>query len=127
MTSSSVCRPVNFPSNAAASTARCRARDLLAAPAADDSNLKMLASRTSKSRNAERWESESTSGRAMFVKATCEMLRIESNRMQSRWDGFLQEIREKLKNFELDLSQKWQAFELENEQKWAGARRSEQV
>ncbi len=56
-----------------------------------------------------------------------EMLRIESNRMQSRWDGFLLEIQEKLKNFELDLSQKWQAFELENEQKWAGARRTEQV
>jgi chromosome segregation ATPase len=56
-----------------------------------------------------------------------EMLRIESNRMQSRWEGFLLEIQEKLKNFELDLSQKWQAFELENEQKWAGARRSEQV
>ena len=56
-----------------------------------------------------------------------EMLRIESNRMQSRWDGFLLEIQEKLKNFELELSQKWQAFELENEQKWAGARRSEQV
>jgi DNA repair exonuclease SbcCD ATPase subunit len=56
-----------------------------------------------------------------------EMLRIESNRMQSRWDGFLLEIQEKLKNFELDLGQKWQAFELENEQKWAGARRSEQV
>ena len=56
-----------------------------------------------------------------------EMLRIESNRMQSRWDGFLLEIQEKLKNFELDLSQKWQAFELENEQKWVGARRTEQV
>ena len=56
-----------------------------------------------------------------------EMLRIESNRMQSRWDGFLLEIQEKLKNFELELSQKWQAFELENEQRWTGARRSEQV
>jgi len=56
-----------------------------------------------------------------------EMLRIESNRMQSRWDGFLLEIQEKLKNFELELSQKWQAFELENEQRWSGARRSEQV
>ncbi len=56
-----------------------------------------------------------------------EMLRIESNRMQSRWDGFLLEIQEKLKNFELELNQKWQAFELENEQKWAGARRNEQV
>ena len=56
-----------------------------------------------------------------------EMLRVESNRMQSRWDGFLLEIQEKLKNFELDLSQKWQAFELENEQKWSGARRSEQL
>ena len=56
-----------------------------------------------------------------------EMLRFESNRMQSRWDGFLLEIQEKLKNFELELAQKWQAFELENEQKWAVARRSEQV
>ena len=56
-----------------------------------------------------------------------EMLRIESNRMQGRWDGLLIEIQEKLKNFELELGQKWQAFELENEQKWAGARRSEQM
>ncbi|MBP6017100.1 MAG: hypothetical protein KA586_10305 [Candidatus Promineofilum sp.] len=56
-----------------------------------------------------------------------EMLRIESNRMQTRWDGFLIEIQEKLKNFELDLNQKWQAFEMENEQKWSTARRSEQM
>lgn len=56
-----------------------------------------------------------------------EMLRIETNRMQARWDGFLIEIQEKLKNFELELGQKWQAFELENEQKWAGSRRSEQM
>ena len=56
-----------------------------------------------------------------------EMLRVESNRMQSRWDGFLIEIQEKLKNFELDLNQKWQAFEMENEQKWSTARRSEQL
>lgn len=56
-----------------------------------------------------------------------EMLRIESNRMQSRWDGFLLEIQEKLKNFELELGQKWQAFELENEQKWSSARRNEQI
>ena len=56
-----------------------------------------------------------------------EMLRVETNRMQARWDGFLLEIQEKLKNFELDLSQKWQAFEFENEQKWSGARRSEQL
>ena len=56
-----------------------------------------------------------------------EMLRVETNRMQSRWDGFLLEIQEKLKNFELDLNQKWQAFELENEQKWSGSRRSEQL
>ncbi len=56
-----------------------------------------------------------------------EMLRLESNRMQSRWDGFLLEIQEKLKNFELELNQKWQAFELENEQKWSSARRSEQL
>jgi chromosome segregation ATPase len=56
-----------------------------------------------------------------------EMLRIESNRMQSRWDGFLLEIQEKLKNFELELGQKWQAFELENEQKWSSARRNEQL
>lgn len=56
-----------------------------------------------------------------------EMLRVETNRMQGRWEGFLLEIQEKLKNFELELGQKWQAFELENEQKWSGARRSEQL
>ncbi len=56
-----------------------------------------------------------------------EMLRVESNRMQSRWDGFLMEVQEKLKNFELELNQKWQAFEIDNEQKWSVARRSEQV
>ncbi len=56
-----------------------------------------------------------------------EMVRVETNRMQSRWDGFLMEVQEKLKNFELDLGQKWQAFELDNEQKWASARRSEQL
>lgn len=56
-----------------------------------------------------------------------EMLRLESNRMQSRWDGFLLEIQEKLKNFELELNQKWQVFELENEQKWSSSRRSEQL
>ncbi len=56
-----------------------------------------------------------------------EMLRIESNRMQTRWDGFLIEIQEKLKNFELDLNQKWQTFEMENEQKWSATRRSEQL
>jgi chromosome segregation ATPase len=56
-----------------------------------------------------------------------EMLRVESNRMQSRWDGFLLEIQEKLKNFELELNQKWQAYEIESEQKWSGVRRSEQL
>lgn len=55
------------------------------------------------------------------------MLRLESNRMQSRWDGFLLEIQEKLKNFEIDFGQKWQTFELENEQKWSAARRSEKL
>lgn len=56
-----------------------------------------------------------------------EMLRVESNRMQSRWDGFMQEVQEKLKTFEIDLGQKLQAFELENEQKWSAARRTEQL
>lgn len=56
-----------------------------------------------------------------------EMLRVESNRMQSRWEGFLLEIQEQLKNADLDLAQKWQAFEMENEQRWAAARRSEQL
>lgn len=56
-----------------------------------------------------------------------EMLRVESNRMQSRWEGFLLEIQEQLKNTDLDLAQKWQAFEMENEQRWASARRSEQL
>lgn len=56
-----------------------------------------------------------------------EMLRVESNRMQSRWEGFLLEIQEQLKNVDLDLAQKWQAFELENEQRWVASRRNEQV
>lgn len=56
-----------------------------------------------------------------------EMLRVESNRMQSRWDGFLLEVQEKLKNFELELNQKWQTFEIENEQKWSAARRNDQL
>jgi len=56
-----------------------------------------------------------------------EMLRLESNRMQGRWDGFLLEVQEKLKNFEIDYAQKWQTFELENEQKWSAARRSEKL
>jgi chromosome segregation ATPase len=56
-----------------------------------------------------------------------EMLRVESNRMQSRWEGFLLEIQEQLKNADLDLAQKWQTFEMENEQRWVAARRSEQL
>jgi chromosome segregation ATPase len=56
-----------------------------------------------------------------------EMLRVESNRMQSRWEGFLLEIQEQMKNADLDLTQKWQTFEMENEQRWAAARRSEQL
>lgn len=56
-----------------------------------------------------------------------ELLRLESNRMQTRWEGFLLEIQEKLKNFEIDFGQKWQAFELENEQKWSATRRSEKM
>lgn len=55
-----------------------------------------------------------------------EMLRVESNRMQARWDGFLLEVQEKLKNSELDVAQKWQTFELDMEQKWAAVRRGEQ-
>jgi chromosome segregation ATPase len=56
-----------------------------------------------------------------------EMLRVETNRLQSRWDGLLQEVQDKLKSFELDLGQKLQAYELENEQKWSAARRNEQL
>jgi chromosome segregation ATPase len=56
-----------------------------------------------------------------------EMLRVESNRLQSRWDGLLQEVQDKLKSFELDLGQKLQGYELENEQKWSAARRNEQL
>lgn len=55
-----------------------------------------------------------------------EMLRVESNRMQSRWDGLLLEINERLKNFEIELEQKWKNFEVDAEQKWSAARRSEQ-
>jgi chromosome segregation ATPase len=56
-----------------------------------------------------------------------EILRVESNRMQSRWDGFMQEIQERLRTFELDLAQKMQTMEFENDQKWAAARRGEQL
>jgi hypothetical protein len=55
-----------------------------------------------------------------------EMLRVESNRMQSRWDGLLLEIDERLKNFEIELEQKWKNFEVDAEQKWTVVRRSEQ-
>lgn len=55
-----------------------------------------------------------------------EMLRVESNRMQSRWDGLLLEINERLKNFEIELEQKWKNFEVDAEQKWSAVRRSEQ-
>lgn len=56
-----------------------------------------------------------------------ELLRLESNRMQAKWDGYLLEVQEKLKSFELEFGQKWQAFEMENEQKWSAARRSEKL
>ncbi len=55
-----------------------------------------------------------------------ELVRIESNRLQSRWEGFLLEFQETLKNSELDLAQKWQSFEMDNEQRWAAVRRTEQ-
>jgi chromosome segregation ATPase len=55
-----------------------------------------------------------------------ELVRVESNRLQSRWEGFLLEFQETLKNSELDLAQKWQSFEMDNEQRWAAVRRTEQ-
>jgi chromosome segregation ATPase len=55
-----------------------------------------------------------------------EMMRVESNRMQSQWDGLLLEVNERLENFEIELEQKWKNVEAEAEQKWSSARRSEQ-
>jgi hypothetical protein len=54
------------------------------------------------------------------------MLRLESNRMQSRWETLAQETQERLKDIQFEQEQKWQGFELENEQKWTAARRNEQ-
>jgi coenzyme F420-reducing hydrogenase delta subunit len=36
-----------------------------------------------------------------------ELLRVESHRMQSRWDNFLLENEKKWKNFELETEQRW--------------------
>jgi hypothetical protein len=38
-----------------------------------------------------------------------EMLRIELNRIQSRWDGFLLQDEQKWKSAEVDMQQRWQA------------------
>lgn len=43
-----------------------------------------------------------------------ELLRVESHRMQSRWDNFL-----------LENEKKWKSFELETEQRWATVNRHE--
>ncbi len=43
-----------------------------------------------------------------------ELLKVEINRMQSRWDGFV-----------LDNTQKWKNFEVEAEQRWANINRVE--
>ncbi|MFL7839213.1 MAG: hypothetical protein ACK2U0_15290 [Candidatus Promineifilaceae bacterium] len=40
---------------------------------------------------------------------TTEMLRIELNRMQSRWDGFLLKDEQKWKSSEVDIQQRWDA------------------
>lgn len=36
-----------------------------------------------------------------------EILRVETNRMQSRWDSFIQEVERRLKNFDLENEQRW--------------------
>lgn len=36
-----------------------------------------------------------------------ELLRVETNRMQSRWDSFVQEVERRLKNFDLENEQRW--------------------
>jgi hypothetical protein len=38
-----------------------------------------------------------------------EMLRIELNRMQSRWDTFVQKDEQKWKSAEVDIQQRWEA------------------
>lgn len=56
-----------------------------------------------------------------------EMLRAETSRMQSQWDSTLQEIQERLREFELDFAHKWQALEFDHHQKWAASSRNEQA
>ncbi|MEM7118703.1 MAG: hypothetical protein AAF614_40170 [Chloroflexota bacterium] len=36
-----------------------------------------------------------------------ELLRVETNRMQSRWEAFKQEVERQLKNFEIENEQRW--------------------
>ncbi|MEZ4512333.1 MAG: hypothetical protein R3C62_10685 [Chloroflexota bacterium] len=36
-----------------------------------------------------------------------ELLRVETHRMQSRWDSFVQEVERRLKNFDLENEQRW--------------------
>ena len=47
---------------------------------------------------------------------TTEMLRIELNRMQSRWDGFLLKDEQKWKSSEVDIQQRWDAANRSNVQ-----------
>ena len=47
---------------------------------------------------------------------TTEMIRIELNRMQSRWDGFLLKDEQKWKSSEVDIQQRWDAANRSNTQ-----------
>lgn len=56
-----------------------------------------------------------------------QLVRLEANRLQARWDAMAQELQERFGEFEADQAQKWHAFELENGQRWAATRQTEQA
>lgn len=45
-----------------------------------------------------------------------ELLRIETHRLQSRWDNFQQELKKQLKNYELEAEQRWHAVDRQTRQ-----------
>ena len=45
-----------------------------------------------------------------------ELIRIESHRMQSRWDNFQQEVARQLKSFEMEGEQRWHGVDRQNSQ-----------
>jgi chromosome segregation ATPase len=60
----------------------------------------------------EEWQKQSDQRQ----RETTEMLRIELNRMQSRWDGFVLKDEQKWKSAEVDIQQRWDAATRNNNQ-----------